>query len=137
MMDSADPSCSWSADEVSESAFGCANNDLYGKLHQHVSNTLQKFWEKLMTKHVSFDLLNVNAILLSKYVDKDSFARIEVSKIVLHIQVSRHRSIPDCQYLRWLLSRHRIYSPPFGSFAAAFERQPLCDTHHSLPQRCT
>jgi len=78
MMDSADPRNGWSTSEIRETSSGTATNDLFGKLYFMLDRLLLSFHRQLRATKVDFQFFNVDAAVLPKLLDRDTFARIEV-----------------------------------------------------------
>lgn len=78
MMDSADPLSGWDFADILRTQVGTAVKDLYGKLFVHVRSALASFKHRLSTTGVQFELHNLNATELPRFLAPTSFARIEV-----------------------------------------------------------
>ncbi|KAF2792338.1 hypothetical protein K505DRAFT_307801 [Melanomma pulvis-pyrius CBS 109.77] len=78
--DQADPLSGWSIADVVETP-SLAANDWYGKLFIHLRDEFSKFLERLRLVKINFTLLNVDAKELPIYLDRNTYARIEVSNI--------------------------------------------------------
>lgn len=109
MKDSADPLDGWSLPEILKQNAGPASNDIYGKLHRHVSELLRSFHRSLTSRQCTFRFLHKDANDLAENLqDKLGFDRIEVnhtnhasaltflSLITMHTQTS---NIADEAYL--------------------------------------
>lgn len=81
MMDSADPLSGWSLAEVLSTSAGPADNDIYGKLYNHIKSVLARFYRRLLDTTVEFHLFNADAAELSTHTKNLSFARIEVCQL--------------------------------------------------------
>lgn len=73
-----DPLDGWSLKEVEETSSGPAVADIYGKVFYHVRAVLQALLLRLPGLQVSFRKFQVEASALPRYVEADSFNRIEV-----------------------------------------------------------
>lgn len=81
MPDNADPLTGWSAKEVHETSAGLAKADIYGKLFVHLRTVLAAFLHRVSALKISFVLYHVEASALPKYLNRDSYNRIEVCKV--------------------------------------------------------
>lgn len=77
--DSADPLDGWHHVDLYQTPYGPASNDMYGKLYSHVRSILLDFHKRLSSTTTEFRLLSVDAQALDKYLDDETFARVEVS----------------------------------------------------------
>jgi hypothetical protein len=79
MKDSADPLDGWSLPEILKQNAGPASNDVYGKLHRHLSELLRSFHRNLSARPSAFHFLHVDANDLADYFrEEPGFDRIEV-----------------------------------------------------------
>ncbi len=75
--DKADPLSGWPIADVVETTSRAAN-DWYGKLFIHLRDEFSKFLARLRLVKINFTLLNVDAKELPIYLDRNTYARIEV-----------------------------------------------------------
>ncbi|KAJ5210551.1 hypothetical protein N7491_010358 [Penicillium cf. griseofulvum] len=80
MDDKADPLDGWPIREVAREQT-MAKEDLYGKLYMYLRRVFQQFLDSLARTEIDIELLNVDAIQLPEILQKDKYARIEVSNI--------------------------------------------------------
>jgi hypothetical protein len=78
MLDVADPLSGWEMAEVLQTSAGNATNDLYGKLYVHIHSLLHTFKQRLASVGAKFELYNLNARDLPRFLAPNTFARIEV-----------------------------------------------------------
>lgn len=84
MKDSADPLDGWNLPEILKQNAGPASNDVYGKLHRHVSELLQSFHRNLSARPSAFRLSHMDANDLGDHLrDEPGFDRIEVKQLIL------------------------------------------------------
>ncbi|KAM0234889.1 hypothetical protein ACHAPO_006253 [Fusarium lateritium] len=81
MHDSSDPLNGWSMKEVEATSTGSATSDIYGKLFRHLKFVLNGFLGRMETSSVAFELLQIHAADLPRYLTERCFDRIEVSNI--------------------------------------------------------
>jgi len=79
MMDSADPMMGWDMNAVRATDAGLAKNDLYGKLHEHISGVLRAFYHQLGKRSTAFRLHTVDVRQLPSHLAGMRFDRIDVS----------------------------------------------------------
>jgi hypothetical protein len=77
-MDSADPFHGWNLAEVLKTSSGLAKNDIYGKLFYYLRDLFSRFYCRLSSLSMSFQLLNIDAQDLSDFLNHRTFARVEV-----------------------------------------------------------
>jgi hypothetical protein len=78
MMDSADPFDGWDLGYVLQSSYGSANNDMYGKLFNHLRDLLSSFIRQVASRRIAFELFNTDVNDLPRQLGSRQFARIEV-----------------------------------------------------------
>ncbi|GAB7359234.1 hypothetical protein MBLNU230_g5893t1 [Neophaeotheca triangularis] len=81
LKDSADPLDGWRHQDLQNSSYGAARNDIYGSLFNHLETALLAFLECVNSHAVHFELFNVNAEKLNEQLQDSSYARVEVSNI--------------------------------------------------------
>jgi len=84
MKDSADPLDGWNLPEILKQNAGPASNDVYSKLHRHLSELLRSFHRNLSARPSAFRLLHMDANDLGDHLrDEPGFDRIEVKQRAL------------------------------------------------------
>ncbi|KAI1376191.1 hypothetical protein F4677DRAFT_84451 [Hypoxylon crocopeplum] len=81
MKDDADPLDGWRISDIVDVDSGLATNDVYCKLSFLLKDLITRFYHRLKSLDISFQLLNVNAEDLHHYIEQGSFDRIEISNI--------------------------------------------------------
>ena len=84
MPDSADPLEGWTYKDVLATYSGPASSDIYGKLYYYIKDILRSFHRRLSTLDCNIQLFNIDARELPNYLQKDSFARVDVRIKFLH-----------------------------------------------------
>ena len=80
MEDTADSLAAWSLTEVLSTSNGPANNDVYGKLTNYLTAVLSKFYTRLHSLDLNFELFNTDAEKLGDHLLDRTFARVEVDQ---------------------------------------------------------
>lgn len=81
MSDKTDPLCGWSVEDLQQTVW-IASNDLYGKLYKHLYTLIFKMLRRLTTSKAHFHLFNMDVEDLPRHLDKNRYARIEVSQLI-------------------------------------------------------
>ena len=89
MQDNADPLNGWPLKEVAEFSSGPATADIYGKLFYYIRGVLRAFLLRLSCLKVQFQLHQMNALQLPRYLKPASFTRIEVRTFRVQNSVPR------------------------------------------------
>lgn len=78
LSDAEDPLSSWNLGDVLQANIGPATNDRFGKLYGYLQSLLCKFYRRLATLEVEFQVHSQDIRKLPAAVGEQKFARIEV-----------------------------------------------------------
>lgn len=82
MKDNASPRDGWLFDEYMENA-PAAKADEFGAIFFHIRGLLLKFCSRLRSSNISFQLFNMDARDIGRYLDDIKFDRIEVRQALI------------------------------------------------------